>query len=457
MAKEGQQRHFNYEVLGPEMLFPIPGNETLFDSTRLFNPAEVRKLSREKDGDYLKFRLIRREILNILQVDNLADVPAIFNNEKKKAVIRHRLLEMYRRLYGLTEQSDRDIWRMIVAALKLADGVIDIFENPEVGILKQYRTSMEMTNEVRAIEDPVDLLLLMFSPKATAVAQYEARRKLVLADTAFHAQLFLEEAVKPMDSFLRTTQRLMFGGVIGATKHLEILSAHSPTDYSAQEVNILQTGEKVGISPYNRYTNFVMREWDYGSGKRLAAVESRTKDPRSLILKMLRKETKDPYQTDDYLGAKLVFLSKADIFRFLDTFSQKAAQDGILLDFMEVADSIENGMDFRALNNGASPSLEVVKAHVRVNGQMAELQMYTIRTFLDSRYHDDFGHETAYSFKRLFESGVVELLYPESIYGINFSNGEVLQAIRQQRRSATREEALISLPKERRLSVEMTP
>ncbi|OQY66364.1 hypothetical protein B6D29_02815 [Microgenomates bacterium UTCPR1] len=199
-----------------------------------------------------------------------------------------------------------------------------------------------------------------------------------------------------------------------------------------------------------------MRRWKNPIGKeRHVYMEQRLKDPLGRVLKLMRKDTKDPGKIDDYLGFKLVFESKRDIYDFLDTLEEKLSESGSMVYHEEPYDIISNGDDFRLTNAGSSNKLGIVKVHLIINGYRVELQMHTFRTFLDSRYHDERGFE-AYSIKRLFEGqknekgeiepGAIDFIYSSDIFGDEILNSK--DALLDERRTAIRNAAFY-IPKER--------
>jgi len=219
---------------------------------------------------------------------------------------------------------------------------------------------------------------------------------------------------------------------------------------------VLGKNEKVIPSAYKRYTKFSMRKWEDQNGEpKHVYVEHRLKDPVARILKLMRKDTKDPSKIDDYLGLKFVFETKKDIYDFLFTLQKKMLESGSMIVFEEYYDTIANGNDFRITNPGSSNKLEIVKVHAIINGARIELQMHTFRTFLDSRYHDERGFEV-FAIKRLFEGekkqngdadpGAIDLIYASDIYGSDVLSSK--DALLDERRTAVRNAAFY-IPKER--------
>lgn len=446
-----KERIFNYELLGEDMLFPVADNSSLMDANRFHRPSLLRKMRRENDPNLLQYLLTRKTVLRLLDVRDFKEIPSLFGDVDRKRALHERFVSMYARQYGLEDLSEAEKEGMVVSSLDQADRVIELFENPENGLLKQYHASIEVTNEIKAIRNPIDLMLIMFSPKATMSAQYEARRKLLLMDLAYRSAASTEDSNRNLDEFLHFMNTNLFNGVIGAPNDLEVLSLHSPEDYSTVEVRVLTPEDRVRLSALSRYTKLSTRTWQNMRGRdRQVYIESRAKNPRDIILKMMRKETKNPFNIDDQEGTKFVFLEKADIFDFLDRMQEEAAASGSLLSYEEVYDTIDNDSDYRITNRGSSDKLQIVKVHAKFEGKTIEFQMHTVRSYLDSRYHDQTGFESAYSMDRLFDSGIVEMLYPPRVYGLNLE--AIHRSLKMEMRDRIRRTAMVDLPPERLVS-----
>lgn len=444
----------NFRLLGPNRILKEPSDSSMGGVNRDFNPHIYHGLP---DQDKLELLLTRKLICELLGVKSFNQIDKkIFGDPKQKKILNKEFVEKYGAMYGLGNRSIEEIESRVQKSLQEADLVINTFENQETGLLRHLRTSIGITNEIPAIKDPVDLLLIIFSPKASQQLRYEARRKLMFMDMSFRSNLETGDHNAQIDNLLRFLNTNMWKGGLGVTDDVEIISEHSPFDYSCQKVNILSKDEKVLPSAYKRYTKFSMRKWENQNGEQKHTyVEHRLKDPVARILKLMRKDTKDPSKIDDYLGLKFVFETKKDIYDFLFTLQKKILESGSMVVFEEYYDTIANGNDFRITNPGSSNKLEIVKVHAIINGARIELQMHTFRTFLDSRYHDERGFEV-FAIKRLFEgekkqngdfdSGAIDLIYPSDIYGPDVLSSK--DALLDERRTAVRNAAFY-IPKER--------
>lgn len=444
----------NFRLLGTNRILKEPPDKSMGGVNRDFGPHIYSSL---RDQDKLELLLTRKLICELLGVKSFNQIDKeIFGNVQRKQVLNKGFIEKYGAMYGLSNESFEEIESRMKKAMQEADLVINTFENQETGLLRHLKTSTGVTNEIPAIKEPIDLLLIIFSPKASQKLRYEARRKLMFMDLSFRSNIETCDHNEQIDNLLRFLNTNIWEGGLGVTDDIEIISEHSPFDYSCQKVDILGENEKVVPSAYKRYTKFAMRRWDNQDGEQKHVyVEHRLKDPVARILKLMRKDTKDPAKIDDYLGLKFVFETKKDIYNFLFTLQKRVLESGSMIVFEEYYDTIANGNDFRITNPGSSDKLEIVKVHAIINGARIEFQMHTFRSFLDSRYHDERGFEV-FAIKRLFEgekrsngdidTGAIDLAYPSDLYGMDVLNSK--DALIDERRTAVRN-ASFYIPKER--------
>lgn len=444
----------NFRLLGTNRILKEPPDNSMGGVNRDFGPHIYSSL---RDQDKLELLLTRKLVCELLGVKSFYQIDKeIFSDTQRKQTLNKGFIEKYGAMYGLGNRNFAEIESSVQKALQDADLVLNTLENQETGLLRHLKTSIGVTNEIPAIKDPIDLLLIIFSPKASQKLRYEARRKLMLMDLSFRSNLETCDHEKQIGNLLRFLNTNMWKGGLGITDDVEIISDHSPFDYSCQKVSILGEEEKIVPSAYKRYTKFSMRRWDDQKGEQKHVyVEHRLKDPVAQILKLMRKDTKDPAKIDDYLGLKFVFETKKDIYDFLFTLQKRILESGSMIVFEEYYDTIANGNYFKITNPGSSNKLEIVKVHAVINGARIEFQMHTFRSFLDSRYHDERGFEV-FAIKRLFEGekrsngdfdpGAIDLVYPSDINGFDVLNSK--DALIDERRTAVRNAAFY-IPKER--------
>jgi len=450
MKERNPDRHRNYEELGSLMLFPVCPDSTLLEALSFIKPQIYKDMCRRKDPNILKYRLLRKQVLNILGLKDLSEAPTLFKDEARKKTLNENFINMITKQYGIRELDFAEREALVGDAFRLADRVVDRFEHPENGLFKQYHTAINITDEVRAINNTIDLILLMFSPRASQTAQYEARRKLALADISLRVLIDKQKKENVNDDFLRILNTHLFNGIIGTSANIEILSTHSPKNYEVTKICELRPNEKIDkkdLGENTRYTRLGIRYLKIGDKSIPVNIDWRTKSDEDIVIKLMRKNEKNPRIIDDYFGAKMVFRNKKEIYLFLEEMQTVMAKLGICISYDDVSDTIEQGCRYQTNNHGSSTKLEIIKAHFILNGQRIELQLHTLKSFLDYRYHKETGFETAYLFNRLFDSGVVDMMYPENVY--NISHQAIKKALIKHQKNQICDTARLTLSKKR--------
>jgi 8-oxo-dGTP pyrophosphatase MutT (NUDIX family)/hypoxanthine phosphoribosyltransferase len=410
-------------LLGERRIFTEPPDSTTLIEKRDISHKSFKNLS---DRDRLELRLTRRFLLEIFETKNLPEISNIGKDQESKDQARHSFVEKYCTMLGFNGSYEEKV-SLITGCLGEANSAMLVLEDPQIGLLRQLRGNIGTLNEVSIVNDPIDLILMSFSTKASRRMRYEARRKLLLGDLAARSKLENMDIEKRLDKFSRFLGQNIWSGKTSAEiQHIELLSFHSPENYACTNIKILEPEEKVGISEFIQYHRFGMRSWNNIKGhEKHVMVEHRGKSDAAQIIKLLRKDTKNIGSIDDVAGFKMTFITKNDIYDFLEKLQYEANKLGTSLIYEEVYDTIDNGDDFRVTNSGSSSNLEIIKVHLNFNGNLIELQLHTIRSFIDSRLHDEYGFEE-YALSRIFQKGkydesVVDLLYPKDIYGSEIS------------------------------------
>ena len=441
-------RFENFRMLGAERLFrnaeSIPQKDV---GTRALGALKKDVQTATNDQDRLEMRVLFSKLKTLMGVSNLSELQELKKNPQWRDETKQRIIDSLSNAHGVYETLEAKE-AFVQRSIAEANTVLRLFDHPENGLFRHYRSRLSQINEIECISDPLDLMLMAFSPTVDPRSRFEARRKLVLMESAMRAVSATEPLDKDMDRFLHFLNTHVWKGMNGETRLVELISEHRITDYACEAVIPLEKNpdRKVRLSNYRRYNAFEMRPFATRGGKEaLTLVEHRKKDIPSLIVKMLRKDTKDPLKVDDYIGLKLVFLDKKHIYQFLETLVSAAQKAGSSIEYQELYDTIQNDDEFRVTNAGSSSALEIVKTHLQLFGMRVELQMHTVRTYLDSRYHDDAGFET-YSVRRLFDSGVAGALYPQDIYGVDVN--QFKDALLRDRQASVRSSG-VDFPPER--------
>lgn len=375
-----------------------------------------------------KLLAVRSSICALLNVDSLSEIQTLIQNPQAKEALMDRA---YRLLAGLWGYKPNDIQISEIALktngyARIADSVINGLKDNELLLPINYSRKLEMVNEVAVKNNPVDLLFILFNDRYGAQAKFEAKRKLKLMELA--ASIDRRERETQTQSKFDAFQDFLNENVysrdikIGETEPVYILSEHDrDNDFICTSFRILnkEEGEKIKPESGQKLTMVNRRTFSADSKKIPIYVTTRQKTQEARVLKLLRKGQENPaIAVDDEMGLLGVLESVRDVDIFQATLQAKAAKTGSLMTLEELTDTL-NGGRYHPANTGSSPDVRMRKFFAVMWGMRAEFILHTMETYLDYLYEDGMSHEE-YEVKRLFETGVTELLFPRSIYGINF-------------------------------------
>lgn len=144
-------------------------------------------------------------------------------------------------------------------------------------------------------------------------------------------------------------------------------------------------------------------------------VSIRRKPPEAKVLKLLRKNEKNPaVAVDDELGLMAVLDTEADVKIFQNHLTQSAGNANSFMILEDISDTLTGGMH-KATSTGSSTKTPMLKFFARLGGMRVEFIIHTNRSWVNYMYQRDVAHDE-YEVKRIFDSGVAELLFPYSIY-----------------------------------------
>lgn len=425
-----------YRGLGPNRYFPERDSDNI--SKFGFRYSDFKNMS---TAQRLEGKLIRHYLLTLFKFKNLSEVQELFNDEIKKEELNSQIINRFCEMLNIGGSS-QERQRRIYQALRDADSAISYLTSKS-GIFGDFYSQISMINEVSAINRPIDLLLLIFSPKATPRTRFEARRKLLLAESALKSSFHREQIGSPIDPFLRLLNTYVWAnGLIGDLTNFDILSEFDPETFACTDYQILEPNSAIAFNEYQRLVRLNMRKWkDHRGNLRYVMLDHRIKDQAGYILKMIRKNTREPSDIDDAIGLSLTFLKKGDIHEFLMVLQSAAIRNGSMIRVVGITDTIENHDKYHNVNPGSSPNFEVVKVHLEFDGVKIELMMHTIRTYLDYLFQDGISW-VEYELNRVtqigkYEFSVAELLFPYDIYEIDWHKfaEKKINNIRSQKRS----------------------
>jgi hypothetical protein len=137
------------------------------------------------------------------------------------------------------------------------------------------------------------------------------------------------------------------------------------------------------------------------------------------VLKLLRKNQKNPaVAVDDELGLMAVLDSVADIKTFQNHLTRSASKANSFMVLEDISDTLTGSTVYRTTATGSSPQTEMLKFFARLGGMRVEFIIHTNRSWLNYMFKKDVSHDE-YEVKRIFDSGVMELLFPKDIFHLD--------------------------------------
>ena len=396
-------------AVGDNLSFDHPVNQNAREWARAFNADSSLAT---------KYRSVRSHIFDLLQVENYRQIIQLIDNEEISQERASRAYVLLANLYGIHGDLD-EIKRRVREFSNGADQVIDHLKSR---VLADYSSNIEISNEIEAIDNPVDLLLIVFNNRYHKKVRFEAKRKLVLMGLAASIDQREQEVdiENKFSSFLKFLNRHVWSPdlKIGELKYAYLLSRHEPGDYKCTQVTVLEDvtdAESISISEQERLTLIKRRSFKWNDQDIPAYVTVRKKDSAAKILKLLRKNEKNPaVAVDDELGLMAVLDSVADVKKFVRHLTRAAVKADSVMVLEDISDTLTGGT-YDATSKGSSSSTPMLKFFARLGGMRVEFIIHTNQTYLNYRYQRDVAHEE-YEVKRVFDTGVAEFLFPQDIY-----------------------------------------
>jgi hypothetical protein len=164
-------------------------------------------------------------------------------------------------------------------------------------------------------------------------------------------------------------------------------------------------------------------------------VSVRKKGPAAKVLKLLRKNEKNPaVAVDDELGLMAVLDGRADVTRFMEHLTKAAVRSGVLMTLEDISDTLTGGR-YAAESTGSSSDTPMMKFFARLGDARVEFIIHTNQSYLDYHYRHGVSHDE-YEVRRIFDSGVAEFLFPKDIYQLDMIDLRERQVAHFRNRSA---------------------
>ncbi len=309
-----------------------------------------------------------------------------------------------------------------------ADAVIDYLRNK---VLATHAADIEISNEISATTDPVDLLLLVFDERYHKKVRFEAKRKLVLMNLAgtIDQQERSADIEARFANFIGFLNDHVWSPRMKRGEHqlAYLLSEHAAEDYACQKVQVIdpQTASALELKPNQRLTLIKRRLFQAGSREIPVYVSVRKKNAAAKVIKLLRKNEKNPVvAVDDELGLMAVLDGRSEVNRFVEQLSDSAARAGVLMTLEDISDTLTGGR-YDAQATGSSSDTPMLKFFARLGDTRVEFIIHTNQSYLDYYFRHGVSHDE-YEVRRIFDSGVAEFLFPQDVYQLD------MDQIRQQ-------------------------
>jgi hypothetical protein len=186
--------------------------------------------------------------------------------------------------------------------------------------------------------------------------------------------------------------------------------------------------------PGMKLTLLKRRKFEAGGRTYPIYVSIRKKPQEAKVLKLLRKNEKNPaVAVDDELGLMAVLDSVADIRAFQNHLTRSASLADSFMVLEDISDTLTDSAEYRITATGSSSKTAMLKFFARLGGMRVEFIIHTNRTWLNYMYQQDVAHDE-YEVKRIFDTGVAELLFPRDIFHLDHSaiREDMIRRFRQQ-------------------------
>jgi hypothetical protein len=390
---------------------------------RVFSAESRQRAKCLKEKELItKYRATRNQIFEFLDVSSFSDIQGLLNDKEKRQQRERRAYKLLGNMFGILG-SDREIITRVDSYSRTADDVIRYLKNR---ILANYAPFIEITNEIDITSSPVELLLIMFDERYHKKARFEAKRKLILMSLAgsIDQRERETEVEAKFASFLDFLNAYVWSPEvkIGELDIFYLLSTHNKKDFSCKDVQVLNMAEAEGLklTPGQKLTLIKRRRFKENGREVPIYVSVRKKPPEAKVLKLIRKNEENPaVAVDDELGLLGVLDTAAEVRLYQKHLTESAIRANSFMTLEDISDTLK-GSKYKSSSIGSSASTPMMKFFARMGGMRVEFIVHTNKSYLDYIYKRDVSHDE-YEVKRIFDSGVAELLFPREIYHLDMA------------------------------------
>ncbi|MCG6201821.1 hypothetical protein [Psychromonas antarctica] len=416
---------------------PFAVSDNAFNAGRFSSSTRqwVKRLQQDPNN-IAKYRALRSQLFEFLGVDSLYQIQNLIADSTLHQSRSERALRLLGNMFGINGNLN-EIKNRVEEYARSADAVVYSIKGK---ILAPYASYIENTNEIEVTNNPVELLLIMFNDDYHKKARFEARRKLILMTLA--GSIDQREHETDIEHKFSAFLAFLNGYVwspnlkIGELDSVFLYSKHRLDDYYCTNVSVLTPEQAKLIKPSKGEKLTLVKRRSFTLGKKHIPiyVSIRKKPPEAKVLKLLRKNQKNPaVAVDDELGLMAVLDSVSDVKAFQQHLTRSASKANSLMVLEDISDTLVEHTQYRGRATGSSNKTAMMKFFARLGGMRVEFIIHTNQTWLNYMYQQDVAHNE-YEVKRMFDSGVIELLFPMDVYHLEHSNTrtEMLQFFRKQ-------------------------
>ena len=411
-------------------------DEALYDGRFSTQTREWVKNLQQDPNNIAKYRALRSQVFEFLEVDSIEQIQSLLADKVLMQQRSERALYLLGNMFGI-DGNLNEIKSRVDEYARTADAVIHSLTGK---ILSPYASHIEATNEIEVANDPVELLLIMFNDHYHKKARFEARRKLILMTLA--GSIDQRERETDIENKFSAFLDFLNGYVwspnlkIGDLDPVYLYSTHSSEDYRCTGVTVLTPlqAQLLKLTKGEELTLIKRRSFNAGEKKTPIYVSIRKKPPEAKVLKLLRKNEKNPaVAVDDELGLMAVLDSVSDVRAFQQHLTRSASRAHSLMVLEDISDTLVGRSHYRGRAVGSSNKTSMMKFFARLGGMRVEFIIHTNQSWLNYMYQQDVAHNE-YEVKRIFDTGVIELLFPEDIFHLDHlkTRNEMVQFYRKQ-------------------------
>lgn len=370
-----------------------------------------------------KYRVVRDQLFDLLQIERFDEIPALLRYPGLREQRTERAYRLLGNLFGISGGLS-EVRSKIHEYMNTADAVI---WNLKSKVLAAYSSHIEISNEIETCQNPVELLLTIFDGRYHQKLRFEAKRKLVLMGLAGAIDQRERETdiENKFSAFLNFLNQYVWSPhlKIGELEVAYLASQHNGADFSCTRVEVIDFESANYLHEFaeNEKLTLVKRRLFHEHGQDIPVyVTVRKKDSAAKVLKLLRKNEKNPaVAVDDELGLMAVLDNPSHVKRFVRHLTRAAVRAGSFMILEDISDTL-GGNRYNATAVGSSGNTQMLKFFARMGGMRVEFIIHTNQTYLNYRYQRGTSHDE-YEVRRLFDSGVMAFLFPYDIYHLDMA------------------------------------